>query len=266
MNIRQQIRILSLGLLVFCCGSCQPAGSGYSGTNQPKALEEKPVIDSSRVPDILELYRAKRFESISEAQFAGRETVFKLVLQGRSMGSLSADISEFTYLASLDVAFNELTDLPEEVSDLHYLQGFYANGNKLREFPEEILRLPILARVDLSENQISVITKEISQLDQLTRLSLSSNLLMEIPTALYKLKNLLVLELDNNGLSELPAGISALTSLKKLNLAKNQLKSIPREIISLSQTLVELDIKGNQIPGEEIDWLKEAMPLTEIRF
>lgn len=80
-----------------------------------------------------------------------------------------------------DVAYNELTELPEELSGLHYLQGFYASGNMLSEFPEQILLLPLLDRVDLSENRITEIPGEIVRMDQLKKLDMGENKLTDLP-------------------------------------------------------------------------------------
>ncbi len=72
--------------------------------------------------------------------------------------------------------------------------------------------------------------------------------------------------LAHNGLSEIPEGIANLSNLKKLDLGHNQLRSLPKEIATLTETLVELNIQGNQLSQEEIQWFVEAMPHTQIRF
>ncbi len=252
--------------MVMIITSCNQSGAGRQGSDSEIMNTEKPAIDSSRVLKTLALYRAKRYEGMRDALSAGVDNVHKLVLYGEKMGILPSEIEKLTYLQSLDVAYNDLTGLPEELSSLHYLQGFYANGNSLVEFPEQIMLLPLLARLDLSENQIRSIPEEIGRMNQLTRLSLSKNALTRVPVQLYKLKNLTVLELAQNGLSEIPEGIASLSILRKLDLSNNQLKSLPKEITTLTATLTDLNIKGNQIPQSEIQWLVKAMPRTQIRF
>ncbi len=246
--------------------ACNSTVSGDRQLDESVMDAEKPVLDSAQVLETLELYRAKRYEGIQPALKERVENVHKLVLYGRKMGILSPEIGKLKYLQSLDVAFNDLAELPEELSQLHYLQGFYASGNRLTVFPSQILLLPILTRLDLSHNQISDIPGEIRKMDQLTRLSIESNTLTSIPVALYNLANLSVLELAGNGLSKMPEGISGLKSLKKLDLSNNQLTSLPREIASLTETLSDLAIQGNMIPEEEISWLIESMPHTKIRY
>jgi len=257
--------ILAAAIMVQAI-SCSSAGSDRSGPDKAILEAEKPTVDTSKVPELIELYRAKRYESIQEALAAGPENVLKMSFHGKKIGSLSPEIKRFTYLATLDVANNGLASLPPELSDMHYLQSFYANGNRLTEFPEQLFLLPVLVRLDLSANQISRIPGEIKKMDQLTSLNLENNQLTSIPVHVYELGNLEVLNLAKNGLSKVPEGISHLKNLKRLDLSNNQLALIPRELASLSGTLIELSLQGNQIPRDQIDWLIESMPSTEIRF
>lgn len=267
LRVYQLFVMLTWGLsLVFT--ACHPPqadrGNGQTGREVEKL--QKPQIDSSKVLNTLELYRAKRFEGIQEAISSGPEQVFKLVLYGRDMKNLTPDIGQLIYLASLDISHNKLTGLPEELSGLHYLQGLYITHNRLNRFPEQIFLLPVLMKLDLSNNQISEIPPEIRQMDQLTRLTMDQNTLTAIPVDLYALTNLNVLELAGNGLTSIPEGISNLTALEKLDLSGNQLTGLPREITTLAGTLEEINIQGNRIPGEEVQWLIEAMPETQIRY
>jgi Leucine-rich repeat (LRR) protein len=252
--------------LMVTFNSCTQSGTGDTGEAQKSAHISKPAIDTTKVLNTLELYRAKRYEGIQEALGAGADQVYKLVLYGRDMETLSPEIARLTYLASLDVSHNKLTVLPEALSELHYLQGFYATDNHLTSYPEQILLLPVLEKVDLSGNQIHTIPPEIQVMTQLTRLTLDRNHLTSIPVELYNLTKLSVLELSGNGLQSIPEGISNLKSITKLDLSGNQITRLPEEIATLGHTLEELSIQGNQIPDEEIQWLIEAMPGTQIRF
>lgn len=254
------------GWLAIFPTSCNRSSTGNDMINPEITAFAKPPIDTSRVLSTLDLYRAKRYEGVQAALEAGADQVYKLVLYGRGKESLSPDIARITYLASLDISHNELSELPESLSELHYLQGFYATDNRLTKFPVQILLLPVLEKVDLSGNQITHIPPEISVMNQLTRLTIDRNALTSIPVELYGLAQLSVLELAENGLQTLPEGISGLRSLKKLDLSGNQLKRLPREITTLAAGLEELSIQGNQIPEDEIQWLIEAMPDTQIRF
>ncbi len=246
--------------------SCNHSSGEGTGRDQSIMSAQKPEIDTSRVLKRLSLYRAPRYESVHEAVTGNPEEVYKLVLWGKKLGVISPDIRQLKYLHSLDVAINELTELPGELSELHYLQGFYANGNKLTEFPEQILLLPLLDRVDLSENRIGEIPEEIFRMDQLKKLDMGENELTELPVSLFELTNLEILTLDNNAITRLSPEISNLRNLRKLDLSNNYLEKIPWEITGLKGTLTDLEILGNNIPLDEVRELVDAMPSTNIRF
>jgi Leucine-rich repeat (LRR) protein len=265
--MRNLVIIFMVGAVsLYLFQGCNSSGSGQNELDPLIMEAEKPVLDTTMVLEILELYRAQRFEGIQPALGAGVENAHKMVLYGRKLGTLPPEIGKLKYLQTLDVAFNELVELPQELSELHYLQGFYANGNSLTEFPKQILLLPILAKIDLSENQISEIPREIKKMDQLTRLTIEENTLMSVPVEVYDLTNLTVLELAGNGLTKIPEGIASLNKLKKLDLSNNQLTALPREIASLTETLKDMAIQGNPIPDEEVRWLIDNMPGTKIRY
>jgi len=244
-RIRYIVKVINvlMSLVLIIASSCSSSGTGDSKPVRAILDAKKPSVDSAMVPEMIELYRSKRYEGLKTAETEGIENVLKISFHGRKMGTLSPRVASFTYLATLDVSYNDLTDLPEELSSLHYLQGFYARGNKLTVFPEQIFLLPLLARLDLSENLIREIPPEIIKMDQLVSLNLA-----------------------HNGCSSLPEGIGNMLNLEKLDLSNNQLTSLPGEIISLSENLKELNIKGNQIPANEIIWLQESMPSTQIRY
>jgi Leucine-rich repeat (LRR) protein len=246
--------------------SCNAPSGGKTGPDESIMTAGKPAIDSSRVLETLDLYRAPRYESVQKAVSGSPEEVYKLVLWGQKLGVIPPGIQRLKYLHSLDVAYNELAELPEELSQLHYLQGFYANGNMLTEFPKQILLLPVLDRVDLSENRITEIPGEIIRMDQLRKLDMGENKLTDLPDQLFELPNLEILTLDHNALSRVSPYISSLKSLRKLDISNNSLKEIPPEITRLAGTLTDLEIQGNNIPMEKIRELVDAMPSTNIRF
>jgi Leucine rich repeat len=270
MIIRNRYNVAMIAVLVCItitgATSCNSSGTGASGTDSSFIKPEKPAVDTTRVPEMIELYRAKRYEDFQTAEAAGIEQVLKISFHGKKMGSLSSEIARFTYLATLDVSYNDLAELPVELSELYYLQGFYARGNNLTEFPEALLMLPLLARLDLSENQIAKIPAGIIHMNQLGSLNLEKNALSQLPVQVYELSNLSVLNLAHNGISRVPEGIGQMLGLQKLDLSNNQLNAIPEEIVALSGNLKELSIQGNQIPAEKVKYLVEAMPSTQIRY
>lgn len=249
-------------LLLFSCDHGRRSGPVTNAANDP---ENVILLDSSKILTTLEMYRAPRYNSLEEA-LDSAEKVNKLVLHSQHLGVLRPEIGHLSYLATFDVAFNDLEALPEELSKLYYLQSFYANGNSFSEFPKQLLELPLLSRIDLSENRITSIPAAITGMEQLVRLSMDRNMLTSLPTELYELRNLEILEFKQNGLSSIPEGISALSKLKKLDLSHNQLDRLPSEVLSMGAHLKELHIQGNNFPAESVQWLIKSMPETQIRY
>ena len=117
----------------------------------------------------------------------------------------------------LDLAGNELTELPPEIGSLVKLKRL-------------ILGKWDSKKVELIGNNISFLPKEIGQLTALQQLYLSGNQLTEIPAVIGQLTSLQKLDLNNNKLTEIPAEIGQLTSLQELNLIRNPLVNPPIEV------------------------------------
>ncbi|MGJ3244528.1 MAG: COR domain-containing protein [Elainellaceae cyanobacterium] len=141
----------------------------------------------------------------------------------------------------LDLAGNDLEELPPEIGHLTNLQRLDLSSNSLSSLPAEIGQLTNLQALDLSSNSLSSLPPEIGQLTNLQRLDLSSNSLSSLPAEIGQLTNLQTLKLSSNSLSSLPAEIGQLTNLRSLFLGSNQLSHLPAEFTNLNQ-LEELDL------------------------
>jgi Leucine-rich repeat (LRR) protein len=115
-------------------------------------------------------------------------------------------------------------------------------GQKLKEFPMEILTLPNLQVLNLSHNRID-----------------------SLPPEIKYLKKLQVLNLHDNRLKAIPYEMGDLKSLKQLYLSRNRIVYFPITFCSLKQ-LEYLDISFNHLSLFEIDYLKNCLPQTQIRY
>jgi len=104
----------------------------------------------------------------------------------------------------LDLAYNQITEIPETIRELKNLQKLYLGANQIKEIPEAIGELKNLQELDLMWNQIREIPKEIGELKNLQKLHLFDNQLTEIPESIGELKNLQELLLNGNQLTEIP--------------------------------------------------------------
>ena len=122
-------------------------------------------------------------------------------------------------LKFLDVAMNNLEELPCDIDKLDHLERLIARRNQIRGLPVQLCNLGTT----------------------LVYLDFKSNALESIPVEIGKLYNLVEFDLEDNRLVRLPDTIGDLQSLALLNVSKNQLVEFP-------ETLGQLGIGGVGLP------------------
>ena len=167
-------------------------------------------------------------------------------------------------LSRLDVAGNQLSELPPEIGRLDNLTSLNLSGNRLTYLPSEIGKLSNLESLDLAGNPLKGLPPEIGNLGSLTRLVLTNNALNEIPIEIGNLCNLSSLYLYGNKLSRLPIEVGKLESLTSLDLKFNQISDLPSEVGELVK-LIRLDVSGNQINGLPSE-IGKLVNLTNLRI
>lgn len=94
---------------------------------------------------------------------------------------------------------NNLTTLPDDVSEFKYLRTLHLKYNQFRKLPPVTAQLPQLSVLELAGNQITKIDHNvISAMTSLKELDLSGNMLTELPSAIVRLPKLEALHLENN--------------------------------------------------------------------
>jgi Leucine-rich repeat (LRR) protein len=78
-------------------------------------------------------------------------------------------------LLHLDLAGNQLRELPKELGQLAQLEELDLAGNQLRELPKELGRLAQVRWLDLSGNQLRALPAELGHLRELDGLDLVKN-------------------------------------------------------------------------------------------
>lgn len=132
--------------------------------------------------------------------------------------------------------------LEEALQNREAVYKLSLSGQKLNKFPMEILSLPNLQVLNLSHNRID-----------------------SLPPEIKYLKKLQILNLHDNRLKALPYEIGELKALKRLYLSRNRIVYFPITFCSLKQ-LEYLDITFNHLSLFEIDYIKNCLPYTTIRY
>ena len=198
-------------------------------------------------------------------------------------GSLPSEISNLTWLNTLDLTHNGLTQLPIEIGNLVSLIQLHLSGNQLDALPFEIVNLTSLETVDVSRNRLREFPSEIKNLINLNHLNISNNeltsahldmsltnlevldisnnQLREFPTKMVSSANLLKLDVSHNLFTDIPAEIGNSVNLTWIGLHNNQITNIPRILLTLEK-LEEVHLYGNRIGGTIPSWLAYLPNLT----
>ncbi len=137
--------------------------------------------------------------------------------------NLDLAIKESDKVLSIDVASQNLTQLPIQLSNLKNIVSINLLGNEFNSFPTVLCKLTTLDEISLSSNNLTSVSKEIRQLKNLRILIMNNNQLVELPNEIGELTNLLYLEVGNNKLKSLPEEIKYLTNLQELHIERNAL-------------------------------------------
>ncbi|EAY13913.1 Leucine Rich Repeat family protein [Trichomonas vaginalis G3] len=136
-------------------------------------------------------------------------------------------------LSTLDLSYNQLTEIPEEIFTFESLMDLNLSFNKLTTIPAKIVDSGLIF-LNLNYNHIEFLP-ELAQ--TIEYLHLASCGLSELPPSVSSLNDLVYLSCPNNKLSNIPV----IPNLIKLNVSNNELKMIPE----LPSTLTHLNISRN---------------------
>ncbi|EDK27081.1 hypothetical protein VSWAT3_23539 [Vibrionales bacterium SWAT-3] len=172
-------------------------------------------------------------------------------LKGIKRLKLSEGLTEFPLeildladsLEILDLAGNQLSDLPEELSQLTHLRIIFASNNLFTHLPDVLGSLPKLEMIGFKTNQIKTVS-ETSLPPQLRWLILTDNDIEVLPNSLGERPRLQKLALAGNQIRALPESMEKLSNLELVRLSANQLTEFPEFLIKLPK-LAWLAFAGN---------------------
>ena len=237
--------------------------------------------------------------SLSVGDFAGLNSLERLLLNGNHLTSLPADLFDgLSNLKKLNLDHSELTSLPEDLFDgLSSLEYLYLSSNSLTSLPEDLFDgLSSLENLDLDSNDLTSLPTDLfdglSSLEDLylTSNSLTSlhedlfdglssleflyldlNSLTSLPEDLFDgPSSLEVLYLDYNSLTSLPEDLfDGLSSLEDLYLDYNSLTSLPENILDGTTSLEHISLDGNDLttlPELLFDHKNNSPPILDVRL
>ena len=121
----------------------------------------------------------------------------------------------------LDLSRLGLQDLPQEISTLTQLNSLNLFYNQFSQVPACVCALVALKKLWLHHNQLTQLPENLGDLVGLEELVLSFNQLTDLPDSLGALTQLKTLYLHHNSLHSLPQSLKNLPQLQKITLWNN---------------------------------------------
>ncbi|KAK9484358.1 phosphatase 2C-domain-containing protein [Lipomyces starkeyi] len=157
-------------------------------------------------------------------------------------GSLPETFQNLTSLKSLDIRYNDLTNV-DVVMTLPRLEVFLSSHNSVSRVEQYSKRMRVL---HLNQNPVTRFNFTLPMIT-LTTLNLANAKMSSFPEGFFeKIASLEKLTLDNNHFGTIPSQIGRLRRLTKFSCVGNSLSSLPPEIGTLPE-LRQIDVHSNTL-------------------
>jgi len=147
-------------------------------------------------------------------------------------------------LRTLNIACNELEELPQSICQSTQLVSLILNDNQLTRIPTSMKNLENLKVLDLRNNLLKYLPDELSELKKLVTLDCAKNDISSVPKNFKDLKSLQCADLSQNRFAHMPA-MSYMSKLSTINLSKNCINEIGD--VNNLPSLVKFDLSSNKL-------------------
>jgi Leucine-rich repeat (LRR) protein len=222
---------------------------------------------------ILSCWRRETPQQISAAN--GQPIGLDLNLGGLNLPSLPDLDADFSHVGSLRLNNMNLSTSPEGfLTRYRHLRWLNMAGNQLRELPPAVGEMNGLTRLALQHNQIRLTPETariLSERGTLRAISLAGNPIGSIPD-FSQMTDLRVLNLRNTGIESWPAGVGRQPALELIQLSENRMTTIPDSVIEppdndlarVSRVNHITEVTGNPLSEATIDRVRNyAVRLLE---
>ena len=181
--------------------------------------------------------RTIRTEKLDEARLRIAECIetraTDLNLINLGLRHLPKEVSSLTWLTTLLLQDNLISEIPEFIDELTNLRTLHLVSNPVSSVPTTLARLTKLSGLYITRGKPSAAHPVIGNLTSLRALALAGIGLTEFPEWLLNLEKLTHLYLFNNGLKYLPDSISKLRHLTLLSVSGNDFQELPSSLLNL---------------------------------
>ncbi|KAF0744551.1 hypothetical protein Ae201684_001025 [Aphanomyces euteiches] len=168
----------------------------------------------------------------------------KLNLAGNQIQELPASMGELYQLETLEIEHNQLVTLPDAIGNLKSLTVLRLGSNYLTSLPKQFSLLPKLKELDVKLNRLAQLPDDIGNMTALTHIDASSNSLISVPPSVLLLRNLIAFNLVGNPNLKVPSASSQKNGLQAVFWEiKNQIhidaKGMPPEPIQVTNGIAD---------------------------
>lgn len=224
--------------------------------NQLTSIDELEFASLPRLRDLN--FANNKIEHISEAAFRNSSQIQFLDLSHNKLSRLEERTFEGLYRLTLNLASNQLTELPETIferSKLHMLENINLQNNKFEMAPLKALQRQyfFLTSVNLGNNKIRDLPPDDNMLVNIKKLDVSYNPLStnSLSALLEEPKTVRELNIAGTGLKYFPDTLET-PFLRFLNVSDNKISSIPPTSFHRATLLQKLDISNNSLTSVKI--------------
>lgn len=132
-----------------------------------------------------------------------------------------------SHLRILNLAFNELEELPDCFSNCSFLSDFNVSFNKLTSLPRSLSACRKIIEFNIASNKFKVFPRCVFSYSQLRTLIAADNEISTLPQSLGSFFFLQTFDGSNNHFTTIPSYFGQLNTLRVLTLSHNCISSLP---------------------------------------
>lgn len=191
----------------------------------------------------------------------GRLINLEELILGATLERFPDNFSNLINLKKLEI-FGIFEELPLNFGDLINLEVLRIQG-EFTTLPSSFTNLTNLFYLRL-HGKLDYLPNDFGDLKKLSHLRLNTLNLKELPDSFGDLDSLYYFSAYWNEITIIPDSFGNLKSLYELDLSYNSISSFPNTMSNLSGILYKVRIRGNNYSEEELNHLKEMLPLANI--
>lgn len=179
------------------------------------------------------------------------DSVYRLNLATNNLEDIPNDVNQLYNLHHADFSYNKLKRIAEEVFERQKLESLDLKKNELKTIPKKLYLLEDLIKLDLSHNQIKKLPKGIDLYPVLQELYLNNNELKSVTDDIAKLKRIRIVDISHNQIVNLPQTFTGWRRVEKVVMSHNLIERLPLGLKNCKR-ITYFDASHNQLTAPPV--------------